>query len=121
MVGTVLLTIDQIRSGGLRPLAVTGPARAALLPEIPTVGDFVPGFEASQWIGIVAPKNTPPEMVERLNREIQLGLADSGMKTKIANLGGTAMPGTPDAFGKFAAYEVVKWAKVIKFANIKAD
>ncbi|MGA8610579.1 MAG: tripartite tricarboxylate transporter substrate binding protein [Xanthobacteraceae bacterium] len=121
MIGTVLLTIDQIRSGGLHALAVTGAARSELLLEIPTVADFVPGFEASQWIGIVAPKNTPADTVERLNREINSGLADPGIKTKIANLGGTAISGTPDAFGKFTADEVVKWAKVIKFANIKAD
>jgi tripartite-type tricarboxylate transporter receptor subunit TctC len=121
MIGTVLLTIDQIRSGGLRGLAVTGAARSELLPEIPAVADFVPGFEASQWIGIVAPKNTPADLVERLNREINNGLADSGIKTKIANLGGAVISSTPDAFGKFTADEVAKWAKVIKFANIKAD
>jgi len=121
MIGTVLLTVDQIRSGGLRALAVTGAARSELLPEIPTVADFVPGFEASQWIGIVAPKNTPADLVERLNREINNGLADTGIKTKIANLGGAVISGTPDAFGKFTADEVAKWAKVIKFANIKAD
>jgi tripartite-type tricarboxylate transporter receptor subunit TctC len=121
MIGTVLLTIDQIRSGGLRALAVTGAARSELLPEIPTVADFVPGFEASQWIGIVAPKNAPADIVERLNREIESGLADPGVKTKIANLGGAVISGTPGAFGKFTADEVAKWAKVIKFANIKAD
>ena len=121
VIGTVLLTIDHIRSGGLRALAVTGTARAELLPDVPTVADFVPGFEASQWIGIAAPKNTPADIVERLNREINIGLADPGIKTKIANLGGTAMSGTPAAFGRFTADEVAKWAKVIKFANIKAD
>ena len=121
MIGTVLLTIDQIRSGGLRALAVTGAARSELLPEIPTVADFVPGFEASQWIGIVAPKNTPMDIVEKLNREINSGLADPGIKTKIANLGGAVISGTPEAFAKFTADEVTKWAKVIKFANIKAD
>jgi tripartite-type tricarboxylate transporter receptor subunit TctC len=121
VIGTVLLTIDHIRSGGLRALAVTGTARAELLPDVPTVADFVPDFEASQWIGIVAPKNTPADIVERLNREINNGLADPGIKTKIANLGGTAISGTPAAFGKFTAEEVAKWAKVIKFANIKVD
>jgi tripartite-type tricarboxylate transporter receptor subunit TctC len=121
MIGTVLLTIDQIRTGGLRALAVTGPARSELLPEIPTVADFVPDFEASQWIGIVAPKNTSADIVERLNREINNGLADPGIKTKIANLGGAVISGTPAAFGKFTADEVAKWAKVIKFANIKSD
>ena len=121
VVGTVLLTIEQIRSGGLRPLAVTSTARAALLPDIPTVSTFVPGFDATQWIGLVAPKNVPPEIVERLNHEIQLGLADATMKTKIANLGGTALPGSAAVFGQFAASEVAKWGKVIKFANIKVE
>ena len=121
MIGTVLLTIDQIRTGGLRALAVTGATRSELLPEIPTVAEFVPDFEASQWIGIVAPKNTPADIVERLNREINTGLADPGIKTKIANLGGAVISSTPAAFGKFASDEVAKWAKVIKFANIKAD
>ena len=120
-IGTVLLTIDHIRSGGLRALAVTGTARSELLPDVPMVADFVPGFEASQWIGIAAPKNTPADIVERLNREINNGLADSEIKTKIANLGGTVISGTPAAFGKFTADEVAKWAKVIKFANIKPD
>jgi len=121
VIGTVLLTIDHIRSGGLRPLAVTGATRSELLPETPPVADFVPGFEASQWIGIAAPKNTPADIVERLNQEINGGLADPGIKTKIANLGGTVISGPPAAFGKFTADEVAKWAKVIKFANIKAD
>jgi tripartite-type tricarboxylate transporter receptor subunit TctC len=120
-IGTVLLTIDHIRSGGLRALAVTGTARSELLPEVPTVADFVPGFEASQWVGIAAPKNTPADIVERLNREIDNGLGDPEIKTKIANLGGTVISGTPAAFGKFTADEVAKWAKVIKFANIKPD
>lgn len=121
VVGTVLLTIEQIRSGGLRPLAVTSTARAALLPDVPTVSTFVPGFDATQWIGLVAPKNVPPEIVERLNHEIQLGLADATMKTKIANLGGTALPGSAAAFGQFTASEVAKWGKVIKFANITVE
>ena len=121
VVGTVLLTIEQIRSGGLRPLAVTSTARAALLPDVPTVSTFVPGFDATQWIGLVAPKNMPPEIVERLNHEIQLGLADATMKTKIANLGGTALPGSAAAFGQFTASEVAKWGKVIKFANITVE
>ena len=121
VVGTVLLTIEQIRSGGLRPLAVTSTARSALLPDVPTVTTFVPGFDASQWIGLVAPKNVPPAIVERLNHEIQLGLADAATKTKIANLGGTALPGSAATFGQFSAAEVAKWGKVIKFANIKVE
>jgi tripartite-type tricarboxylate transporter receptor subunit TctC len=121
VIGTVLLTIDHVRSGGLRALAVTGTTRSELLPDVPTAANFVPGFEATQWIGVVAPKNTPAAIVERLNREINGGLADPGIKTKIANLGGTVISGTPAAFGQFTADEVAKWAKVIKFANIKAD
>jgi tripartite-type tricarboxylate transporter receptor subunit TctC len=121
VIGTVLLTIEQIRAGGLRPLAVTSSARSPLLPDVPTVAAFVPGFEASQWVGLVAPKNTPAEIVERLNREVELGLADAAMKTKIVNLGGTALPGSAAAFGQFTTAEVDKWAKVIKFANIKVE
>ncbi len=121
VIGTVLLTIEQIRSGGLRALAVTGATRSELLPEIPTVGEFVPGFEASQWVGICAPKNTPTRIVETLNREIDLGLAEPAIKARIANLGGTVLPGSPGEFGKFTADEVDKWAKVIKFANITAE
>ena len=121
MIGTVLLTIDHIRSGGLRALAVTGAARSELLPDVPTVADFVPGFEASQWIGISAPKNTPGDVVDKLNQAINVGLADPDIKTKIANLGGAVMSGPPAAFSKFTADEIAKWGKVIKFANIKAD
>jgi tripartite-type tricarboxylate transporter receptor subunit TctC len=121
VIGTVLLTIEQIRSGGLRPLAVTSTRRADLLPDTPTVASVVPGFAASQWIGLAAPKNTPPEIIERINREIQLELADAEAKTRIANLGGTPLPGSPAAFGKFTADEIGKWGKVIKFANITVD
>jgi tripartite-type tricarboxylate transporter receptor subunit TctC len=121
VIGTVLLTIEQIRAGGLRPLAVTSTTRSDLLPDVPTVASVVPGFEADQWIGLAAPKNTPAEIVEQINREMQSGLADPDMKTKIAKLGGTAMPGSPADFNKFVADEVSKWGKVIKFANIKAE
>jgi tripartite-type tricarboxylate transporter receptor subunit TctC len=121
VIGTVLLTIEQIRSGGLRPLAVTSTTRSELLPNVPPVNSFVPGFEASQWIGLSAPKNTPPEIVEKINGEMQLGLADPAVKTRIANLGGTALPGSSAMFGTFIADEVGKWGKVIKFANIKVE
>jgi tripartite-type tricarboxylate transporter receptor subunit TctC len=121
VIGTVLLTIEQIRSGGLRALAVTSASRAELLPAVPSIQTFVPGFEASQWVGIAAPKNTPGEIVERLNREIDAGLADVATRTKIAHLGGSVISGSPGAFGKFSADEVDKWAKVIKFANIKVE
>jgi tripartite-type tricarboxylate transporter receptor subunit TctC len=121
VIGTVLLTIEQIRAGGLRPLAVTGASRSELLPDVPTVADTVPGFEATQWVGIVAPKNTPQEIVEELNREVEAGLAEPSMKAKITALGGTELPGSAAAFGSYIAAEVAKWAKVIKFADIKAD
>jgi tripartite-type tricarboxylate transporter receptor subunit TctC len=121
VIGTVLLTIEQIRSGGLRPLAVTSAKRSELLPDVPTVASVVPGFEASQWIGLAAPKNTPPEIIGAINREMQSGLADPDFKTRIAKLGGTALPGSPADFSKFIADEVGKWGKVIKFANIKAE
>ena len=120
-VGTVLLTLPQIRSGGLRALAVTSTAPSALLPEIPTVDQFVPGFEAGQWVGIGAPKNTPVEIVERLNRAINAGLADATLKTRIAELGGVPLPGSSADFGKFVAAETKKWGDVINFAKIKPE
>jgi tripartite-type tricarboxylate transporter receptor subunit TctC len=121
VIGTVLLTIEQIRSGSLRALAVTGTTRCDLLPEVPTVDQFVPGFEAGQWIGIGAPKNTPNEIIERLSREINAGLADTALKAQIAALGGLVLPGSPADFGKFIAAETKKWGGVIKFANIKLE
>jgi tripartite-type tricarboxylate transporter receptor subunit TctC len=121
VIGTVLLTIEQIRAGGLRPLAVTGASRSELLPDIPTVADTVPGFEATQWVGLAAPKNTPQNIVAQLNREIEAGLAEPAMKAKIAALGGTELFGSAADFGSYVAAEVTKWAKVIAFANIKAD
>jgi tripartite-type tricarboxylate transporter receptor subunit TctC len=120
-IGTVLLTLPQIKSGGLRALAVTSTTRSALLPEIPTVDQFVPGFEAGQWVGIGAPKNTPADIVERLNREINAGLADAALTVRIAELGGVALPGSSGDFGKFVAAETKKWGDVIKFANIKPE
>jgi tripartite-type tricarboxylate transporter receptor subunit TctC len=120
-IGTVLLTLPQIKSGGLRAVAVTSTARSVLLPEIPTVDQFVPGFEAGQWVGIGAPKNTPVEIVERLNREINAGLADATLKARIADLGGVPLPGTSADFGKFVAAETKKWGDVIKFAKIKPE
>lgn len=120
-VGTVLLTLPQIRSGGLRALAVTSTTPSALLPEIPPVDQFVPGFEAGQWVGIGAPKDTPVEIVERLNREINAGLADATLKARIAALGGVTLPGSRAEFGKFIAAETKKWGDVITFAKIKPD
>jgi tripartite-type tricarboxylate transporter receptor subunit TctC len=92
-----------------------------VLPDIPTVGDFVPGYEASGWYGIGAPKNTPAEIVNRLNAEINAALADPKMKARFADLGGTVLPGSPADFGKLLADEKEKWGKVIRTANIKAE
>jgi tripartite-type tricarboxylate transporter receptor subunit TctC len=91
------------------------------LPDIPTIGDFVPGYEASGWYGIAAPKNTPAEIVDRLNTEINAALADPKMKARFADLGGTVLPGSPADFGKLLADETEKWGKVIRTANIKAE
>ena len=121
VIGTVLLTIEHIRSGGLRPLAVTGTVRSELLPGTPTVSEFVPGFEASQWIGIGAPKNTPKEIIDRLDHEINSGLADASIKARIIDLGGTVLPGSPAEFGEYIADETAKWGKVIRFADIKPE
>jgi tripartite-type tricarboxylate transporter receptor subunit TctC len=114
-------SLAYIRAGKLRALAVTTAARSAVLPDVPTVADFLPGFEASTWFGVSAPKGTPPEIVDRLNKEINAGLADPKIKARIVDLGGTVLPGTPAAFGALVAEETEKWAKVIKFSGAKAD
>jgi tripartite-type tricarboxylate transporter receptor subunit TctC len=114
-------SIGYIRAGKLRPLAVTTATRWEGLPDLPTVGDFVPGFEASAFYGVGAPKNTPAVVVEKLNAETNAALADPKMKARFADLGGTVLPGSPAEFGKLVAEETEKWAKVVKFAGIKAD
>jgi tripartite-type tricarboxylate transporter receptor subunit TctC len=114
-------SIEYIRAGRLRALAVTTVTRSDALPDIPTVGDFVPGYEASNWYGIGAPRNTPVEVIEKLNKETNAGLADPKLKAQFADLGGTVLPGTPADFGKLIADETEKWGKVIRAANIKAD
>jgi tripartite-type tricarboxylate transporter receptor subunit TctC len=114
-------TTEFVRAGKLRALAVTTRARAEALPEVPTVADFVPGYESSQWYGVGAPKNTPVEIVEKLNKEINAALADPKMKPRFADLGGTVLPGSPADFGKLIADETEKWGKVVKFAGLKAD
>ena len=113
-------SIEYIRAGKLRALAVTTATRSEALPDIPTVGDFVPGYEASGWYGIGAPKNTPAEIIDKLNKEINAGLADPKIKARLADLGGTVLPGSPADFGKLIADETEKWAKVIKFAGHQA-
>jgi tripartite-type tricarboxylate transporter receptor subunit TctC len=113
-------SLESIRSGQLRALAVTTATRSELLPDLPTVGEFVPGFEASTWFGVGAPRNTPAEIVDKLNKEINAGLADPKTKARLADLGGTVLTISPADFGKFIADETEKWAKVIRAANIKA-
>jgi tripartite-type tricarboxylate transporter receptor subunit TctC len=102
-------------------LAVTTAMRSEALLDLPTIGDFVPGFEASQWVGLSAPKNTPTEIVDRLNKEISAALADPKMKARLADLGGTVLPGTPADFARLIADDTEKWGKVIRAANIKAQ
>jgi len=114
-------SLEFIRAGKLRALAVTTAARSAELPDLPPIGDFLPGYEASVFYGIGAPKNTPPEVVERLNKEINAGLADPKLKARLTDLGGAILPGSPAEFGKLIASETEKWAKVIKFAHIKPE
>ena len=121
MFGTMPSSIEHIRAGKLRALAVTTATRSEVLPDIPTVGDFVPGYEASAWYGIGAPKNTPAEIIDKLNKEINARLADPKMKARLADLGGTVLPGSPADFGKLIADETEKWGKVVSAANIKAD
>ena len=114
-------SIEYIKTGKLRALAVTTATRSQALPDLPTVGDFLPGYEASTWFGVGAPKNTPVEIVDKLNTEINAGLADPKMKARLADLGGTVFSGSPADFGKFIADETEKWGKVIRAANIKAE
>ena len=114
-------SIEHIRAGKLRALAVTAATRVEALPDVPTVGEFVPGFEASGFLGVGAPTNTPVEVIEKLNKEINAGLADPKIKTQLANLGGTALVLSPTDFGKLIADETEKWARVIKFAGIRSD
>ena len=112
-------SIEHIRSGKLWALAVTSARRSQALPDIATVSDFVPGYEASQWYGIGAPKGTPVEIIDMLNKEINAGLADPKMKARLADFGGTPLVDSPADFGKLIAEETEKWAKVVKFAGIK--
>ncbi len=121
MFDTMPESIAYIRAGSLRPLAVTTAERAPVLPDVPRVGDFVPGYEASAWYGIGAPRNTAAEIVDKLNREINAGLADPKIKARLADLGGTVIAGSPADFKTFIADDAGKWAKVVKFAGIKAE
>ncbi len=119
--GTTSLTIEQIRAGKLRPLAVTTAIRWEGLPDIQPMGDFVPGYEASSVFGLGAPKNTSPEIIDKLNKQINAALTDSKMRARLAELGGTVLGGPPSDFAKLFADETEKWGKVIRAANIKAE
>jgi tripartite-type tricarboxylate transporter receptor subunit TctC len=114
-------SIDFIRAGKLRALAVTTATRSEVLPDVPTVGEFLPGYEASSWQGVGAPRNTPIEIVDKLNKQINAGLADARMKARLADLGSTVLVASPAEFGKLIAEETDKWRKVIRAANIKAE
>ena len=121
MFGTMPASIEYVRAGKLRPLAVTSARRSELLPDLPTVGDFVPGYETSALQGVGAPRNTPAEIINKLNKEINAGLADPKIKTRVADMGGTVLAGSPADFGKLIADETEKWGKVVKFSGAKPD
>jgi tripartite-type tricarboxylate transporter receptor subunit TctC len=118
---SITSAIEYIRANRLRALAVTAATRSDELPDVPTVDEFVPGYEASFWYGVGAPKATPAEIVEKLNKEINAGLADPKFKARLADVGGTVLAGSPVDFGKLIAAETEKWAKVIRAANIKPE
>jgi tripartite-type tricarboxylate transporter receptor subunit TctC len=114
-------SIEYIRTGKLRALAVTTTKRSEALPDVPTVSESLPGFEAGDWLGVGAPRNTPVDIIEKLNKEINAALADPKMKARFANLGGTVLALTPGEFGKLLADETAKWSKVVRAANIKSE
>ena len=118
---TTISSIEHIKTGKLRALAVTTATRVEALPDIPTMGDFIPDYEASNWYGVGAPKNTPTEIVGKLNNEINAALADANMKARLSDIGGVILAGSPADFGRLIAEETEKWGKVIRAANIKAE
>ena len=121
MFENVLASMEYIRAGKLRPLAVTTATRSALVPDIPVVADFLPGFESSPWFGVGAPKDTPVEIIGKLNGEINAALADPSIIARLAGVGATPSAGSPADFGKHIAEETEKWGKVVKFAGVKAE
>jgi tripartite-type tricarboxylate transporter receptor subunit TctC len=118
---TLASSIQYVRTGQLRGLAVSGATRSQALPELPTLGEFVPGYEVSAWYGVGAPKATPADVVARLNKEINAALADPKMQARFTDLGNAPMPMTPAEFGQLIAEETEKWGKVVKFAGIKLE
>ncbi len=114
-------SLQHIRAGALRALAVTSATRSEVLPDLPTLGDFLPGYEATAWYGVAAPRNTPSEIVQKLNNEINAGLADPKTKARLADLGGAVTPGSPADFGKLVAEEIEKWGKVVKYSGAKPE
>jgi tripartite-type tricarboxylate transporter receptor subunit TctC len=114
-------SVGHIKGGALRPLAVTTAERNASLPDVPTVGETVKGYEASAWFGMGAPKGTPPEIIAKLNKLVNEALADPKIKTRIAELGGVPIVTTPEGFGKVIKDETEKWAKVVEFSGVKLD
>jgi tripartite-type tricarboxylate transporter receptor subunit TctC len=121
MFDNLVSSLEYIRAGKLRPLAVTTVARSPALPDVPTVGDFVPGFEASGQFGLGAPRRTASGIVDRLSREVNAGLADPELRGKLAELGGTVVASSPAEFAKLIAEETEKWGKVVKFSGAKPD
>jgi tripartite-type tricarboxylate transporter receptor subunit TctC len=121
MFDNIPTSLEYIRAGKLRPLAVTATTRLDVLPDVPPLADFVPGYETSLWLGMAAPKNTPEDIIRKLNGQINAALADPKMKARLADLGGTVLPGSPADFGKLISEETEKWGKVIQAANLKAE
>jgi tripartite-type tricarboxylate transporter receptor subunit TctC len=114
-------SIEYIKAGKVRPLGVTSAQRSAALPDVPTIAEFVPGYEASAWYGFGAPRNAPAEIVEKLNKEVNAGLADLKLQARLAEFGALPLLGSPSEFSALLADETEKWGKVVKFANIKPD
>jgi tripartite-type tricarboxylate transporter receptor subunit TctC len=121
MFNTMSASLQHVRAGSLRALGVATRTRQAALPDVPTVAEFVSGYESSFWTGMVAPKGTPPEIVDKLNKAVNAGLDDPNVKAHLAEWGATALAGSPDDFAKFVGDETEKWSKVIRAANIKAE
>jgi len=119
--GPIAPSIDHIKAGKLRALAVTTATRSDALPDLPTIGEFLPGFAMSAWQGLAAPRKTPPEVIDKLNREVNAALADPQLKMRMTTLGVTPLPGSPAAFGRLIAADTEKWAKVVRAVGIKAD